>query len=335
MIYLHPLIVLRLIKYLKHIKLAKQKFPLIKFLKNLIRQIINFYYLSILEVINPKLIISLIDNHSLLSFVSKNYKNCKIVAIQNGSRTRSEFLNREKIFLQHFFCFGDHEKTLFSDLGHKVENYYPVGSLIAGKFWDKSYNKIDYDICVVSCWRGAIEQTTYFHQTMESMRVLDKLVSKYKNVNQLKVVIALRTEKNSIDREIPNYGNEKEYFQRIYGEKTEIIDADLKKRNIFQIMKSSNIIISSGSTASIEAFGFGKKVLIGDFTGTKLFNDWPEAILTNDKDYKNFKKRLDLLIKISQKEYEQSQKKIARYLMNHSETNPAHNSIIKKIEDLN
>ncbi|MGA1823442.1 MAG: hypothetical protein ACMUIP_02175 [bacterium] len=257
------------------------------------------------------------------------------MAIQNGSRARVEFKDlKSRYRIQHFFCFGNYEKKLYSELGHRVDHYYPIGSLLSGyyKYGKKNSISTKYDICIVSCWRGNIGNCPDVQKTMESMRKLDEFLSRYINEYKLKASIIMRSEPGSPDRNIPIYGDEKEYYQKIYPDDVDLIDPNFEERNIYRVMDQSNLIITFGSTATREAFGWGKKALFCDFTGTDLYNDYKDIILFRDENYDHFKKRLDELRYMPYDEYRTITKEYTSYLMNNEPQCPPHLFIRQKID---
>jgi hypothetical protein len=161
---------------------------------------------------------------------------------------------------------------------------------------------------------------------------MDLLLSKYLKEYNLKAAIIMRSEPNSPDRDIPVYGDEKEYYKSMYPNSTNIIDPDFKERNIYKIMDQSGIIITSGSTAAREAFGWGKKVLYCDFTGTDLYNDYEPVILFTIDDYEAFKAKMNELSLMSYDEYAEKTKKYAAYLMSYNQAIPPHLFIRRKIK---
>ena len=141
----------------------------------------------------------------------------------------------------------------------------------------------------------------------------------------------MRSEPESNDRNIPIYGNEKQYFQNIYSDSVNLIDPDFQNRNIYSEMLKGNLIISMGSTALREAFGMGKKILYCDFTKSDLYNDYHEMVLYKDQNYESFKKRLDELLEISIDDYKKNTKEYPSYLMNNDINSPPHLIIRDKI----
>ena len=75
-------------------------------LRGIVGQLWRIYILSVIKIINPKVIITLIDNHSVFHWLCENYKGAELMAVQNGSRIKTQFMNvKEPYNIQHFFCF--------------------------------------------------------------------------------------------------------------------------------------------------------------------------------------------------------------------------------------
>jgi len=306
-------------------------------LRGIIGQLWRIYILSVINVISPKVVITIIDNHPIFHWLCEHYHGAEFIAIQNGSRTRGQLNNdKSKYTLQHYFCFGNYEKDLFADYGYRVENYYPVGSLLSGYHMsNNTFNdKPEYDICVISAWRGKIGDTVDVQTSMKAMKIMDEMLSRYVQRREINASVMMRSEPDSDDREIPVYGNEKIYFQTIYPDSVTLIDPHFKNANIYSEILKSDLIISMGSTVPREAFGFGKKILYCDFTGTKLYNDYDPVILFVDEDYDLLEQRLDELLDMPQLEYENRTKKYASYLMNNYPENPPHKIIRQKINEI-
>ncbi|MDH4164580.1 MAG: hypothetical protein OEW15_18105, partial [Nitrospirota bacterium] len=299
--------------------------------RSIARQIRRIYLLSCIKCFRPKVVVTWIDNYPMFHWLCDHYQDAEFIAIQNGSRTRVEFRGLTTPYrINHFFCFGNYERDLYAEFGHRIDNYYPVGSVLGGYYRyvtaiNRSVSdKQKYDICIVSCWRGNIGNGPDVQMTMKAMHKMDSLLARYIRVNNLTACIALRSEPVSADRIIPVYGDEKEYFQSIYPEQVVCIDPDFKERNIYPIMDDSSLIVSIASTALREAFGWGKKALYFDFTGTILYNDFDPAIVCRDDDYELLKHRLDDLRRMPLEVYRASTRSYASYIMNYQETYPPH-----------
>ena len=303
-------------------------------MRGIIGQLWRIYILSVIKIVNPKVIITLIDNHPVFHWLCEHYDSAELMAIQNGTRTKGQLeSNKSTYTLQHYFCFGNYEKDLFYEFGYKVKNYYPIGSLLSGYYINSKMlvQNLIYDICVISAWRGNIGNTDDVKDSMEAMEIFDEMLSRYIQETNIKVSIIMRSEPESNDRNIPIYGNEKEYFQNIYPDSVNLIDPDFHNRNIYSEMLKGDLIISMGSTATREAFGLGKKILYCDFTKSDLYNHYHEMILYKDRNYESFKKKLDELLEISIDDYKNNTRKYASYLMNNDINSPPHLKIRDKI----
>jgi len=297
-------------------------------------QLWRIYILSCIKGFLPKVVVTSIDNYSVFHWLCAHYPDAEFMAIQNGSRTRVEFKGRKMPYrIGHLFCFGKYEQDMYSELGYKIDHYYPVGSLLASyyKYRDTEKSAPEYDICVVSCWRGNIGNGPDVQRTMESMRKMDLFISRYIQEYELKASVLLRSAPDSPDRCIPVYGDEKDYYKGIYPESAVLISPDFKERNIYREMDKSNFIVSFGSTAVREAFGWGKKVLYCDFTGTKLYNDYDPVILFETENYDLFKKRFNEIRGMPYEEYRRDTKAYAAYVMGYDFNCPAHLFIRQKI----
>ena len=301
-------------------------------------EIRRLYVLACLISMKPKAIVSLIDNSEDYHWLSKNCKSFPFIAIQNGSRLKYALIEHTDFYLQHYFCFGTHEKKLFSQIGIKVENYYPVGSLVASlAFKPKEYlfSKC-YDILVISCWRGNIGFSKEVRETMKSMHIMDELLSKYLHEKNLKAAIILRSEEEKEHWYMPDVGmTELEYYKGLYPEDVEIIKNQLDERNIYPLLQQSNLLISCLSSALIEGFGIGKKALFCNFTGTDEYHlDFDPAIVTTDSSYENFSKQLDALLDMAQQDYNYEYRKLQQYYMHFPERKTTHELIADTIDDI-
>ena len=251
----------KLIKlFLSHLKyfsiadsLNHQKSIIIGF----IFQLRLIYYRSLIALINPKAIITSIDNNQIFNQLSKYLKEFPFIAIQNGLRLVHE--KARNYHVQHLFSFGNNESTYFKNIGYEVENFYPSGSLIASLYFKnfKLTNNCKYDILITSCWRGNIGYPIDQVDSMNSMREMDTLLSKYIKKNNIKAAVSLRNERNGEHWFVPEIGkNEEEYFYDIYGNCVDLIDVDFKSRNIYSLINQSELIVSGFSTSVlVEAYG--------------------------------------------------------------------------------
>jgi surface carbohydrate biosynthesis protein len=303
-----------------------------------IKQLQFVYFKACLDAIKPKAVITYIDNSSNFGWLSKYCRQYPFIAIQNGSRLSYAASHDSGYHVQHFFCFGEHEIFLFPKLGYQVENFYPVGSLVASLCYKShAYGIIEkYDLLIVSTWRGNIGFQQDVKDTMRSMEVMDNFLAKYIRESDIKAAVILRVERDSEHWIMPEVGmSEEKYYQLIYGNCIEIIETNPSIRNIFPLMQESQVIVSCLSSALMEAFGIGKKILYCNFTGVGQYHqDIDPSLVTSDDSYESFSKRLDDLLKVSSIEYLQHHQELRKYYMSYPEYKLTYQAITEKIDEI-
>ena len=336
-LFIGPWVLFNFLFMLPSIKLSDIESLESGFIKRVLNQLKMIYFLACFKRINPKAIITMIDNGPDFHWLSKNCKIYPFIAIQNGLRLSYASKGTNSFFLQHYLCFGAHEKNLFKELNYSVENYYPVGSLLSSLHMINQKKVISkYDILIVSCWRGNIGFTQEVAETMRMMRTMDKLLAKYLLSRNHRAAIILRNEKGGEHWYIPELGlDEENYFKNIYGESAEIIETNFQKRNIYPIMQASELIFSLLSTALIEGLGMGKKSFFLNFSGSNEYHrDFDEAMVLTESQLDLFSQKIDDILAMPQGEYDKKYKSIKEYYMASSNEKTTHKIIKEKIEDI-
>lgn len=315
-----------LIRFLRNYNLLFDNFSFKKknelFLYAIVRKIKSIYLKTLVDIINPKVVISYIDNSTHLHFLCKHGKSYKVIGIQNGSRNihNTDFSN---YYLDYFFCYGEHEKDLFIKNNAKIKKFIPCGSLRASLSSDinllKKANK--FDLLIVSGWRGNSDPDNRDGsiETMKAMYKMDRLLAKIILEKKYNYSIALRSKAGGTDWNMKGWGNEEDYYKKIYGENTAFHYFDHEEGQvrmpIYNLMLKSNLSITVLSTAVFEAFGYGKKILLCNFTGGNEFHCWDDLIVTNNDTLKGLSDVIDDLLcdNIDHKKY----MTYSKYIMNY------------------
>lgn len=294
------------------------------------KELLCRYHLSCFQIMNPKVVITFIDNSSIYHWLCQHYNEAKFIAIQNGHRTNWEIQSTEhKHYHQYFFCFGNYDKDRYANLGHHVEQPYPMGSLLGGyyKYKNNELSNVIYDIAIVSQYtRTSNRPSNKRNTSFNYFDIMNKYIAKYLLEYELKAVILLR----SIDPKL--LVEEKNYFVRIYNSNVKFI---YRNKNIFssyQYAGKSEIILGFNSTFLAEAFGLGRKVLRVDFSETNKYNIFDPMIMFTEPNYDVFKRRLNELRSEPYQEYRKRTKQYASYLMNYNPGCPPHIYIRQTIE---
>ena len=295
------------------------------------------YYRSLILLIKPKAVITYIDNNVIFNELSQSLKKIPFIGIQNGVRLVHE--KARNYHVQHLFSFGNNESSYFKNIGYKAENFYPCGSFIASqhlRYKEEPLNN-KYDILIASCWRGNIGYPIDQVDSMNSMREMDTLISKYIKKNNIKAAVALRNERDGVHWFVPEIGrNEEEYFHDIYGNSVDLIDVDFKSRNIYSLINKSSLIVSGFSTSVLlEAYGFQKKIMYYNFTNKDIYHSiFDDSIVSSNSVFESFSKELDKLIQIKQSDYVDKHSFNMKHYMSFPKDYNVTKFISKKIEEI-
>jgi len=304
-----------------------------------IGRIYKIYLYSCIEYINPKVVITFIDNEHNFHWLSKVYKRCEFFAIQNGHRTEGQLSLCEKNYLQNFFCFGKYDEQRYAQFGHVIDKCYPIGSLKAGHYrlTVKKERVKKYDIAIVSQYtrRGynlysdsqrkelSKQQITNENIYKETSDLMDSFLADYIDEYNLRAAVLMRYPLSFED--VRNYYEEK------YRGKAVLLGGDVRTTNSYIVAEESEVLVGFSSTLLAEMFGLGNKVLSINFSGNGWWVDYDPMIMFTKPDYSLFKKCLNELRSEPYDEYRRRTKEYATYLMNYNPDSPPHMFIRKKV----
>jgi surface carbohydrate biosynthesis protein len=298
-------------------------------LRSIKTELFNHWRWSVFQVMNPKIVLTTIDNDMKFHWLAKKHLGTKYLAIQNGNRQNEQLDIYQKQYHQIFFCFGDYDKDRYKKFGHPLESCYPVGSFKMG-IYENKYKKNTspiYDISIVSEYRSYIEQNPNElpYNLLKRQRIsskMHKLLAKYINERQIKSCIILSG--INIEKQI-------EYFKNFYRDSVEY---KINYNNIFgsyQTISNSNVVVGFSSTLISEAFGLNKKVLRIDFSDSNDINDYEDMILIKNPTYEELAERLNQLMVETYESYLKRTKEYASYVMNYNPELPPHKVIRQTI----
>jgi hypothetical protein len=333
-IYLSIAICFSLVKLILSDVKKDKGFEAESFVSSFGRKLKVLYLEACFHAVNPLAVVTMIDNDSYFHQLSQNCTRFPFIAIQNGSRLSYVAHETKGYYLQHLFSFGEHESRLYPELGYRVEHYYPVGSLIGSLYLEDKAREVKYDLLIVSIWRGDIGFAQEVQDTMKAMEIMDIHLAKYIRDRNIKAAVILRNEREGLHWFMPPLNcNEEEYFRRIYGDSVEIIETDFKVRNIYQLMQESKLSVSCLSSALLEIFGKGGKILYCNFLGLHQYHqDIDSSIVCINDDFQMFSKQLDELIEMPTEVYNEKFAELQKYYMNFPENKPTYTAIAEKID---
>ena len=312
------------------------------------------YFCAIIETINPKLVITMIDNSILFSDVARILdKKYKFIAVQNAARYEFDERGKQhakKFYIPELACFGKFEKNLYNRHNIKVKNFFVCGSLNISFFQDylkklsrkkKTNNYKQYDICLVSePSLGFDKQFPGFEKSIS--KVAEFTIRLAKKHNLKLAIVAKRPKfifeksvfsKKPIKRENEAHKNEIKFYKKYLKVNFKFLQRNVKKYSSYHVMLNSNLTIAMMSTLLRESLALGGKILSCNFTNNKIWNFPIQGICSlNNMNFEEFEKRVLKLLSISYKNYISNLKKNPKYLVYYSKNNSTQDLLKKKIK---
>jgi surface carbohydrate biosynthesis protein len=305
---------------------------------------------AIIKHLNPKVIITYIDNAPNICWIKKFFPLIPALAVQNG--TRWDFSNKNKAFMEYdyYFGFGSVEADIFLQGGHTVSSFHPIGSLYAGIFrseYPVSKEK-EFDLCYISQLdaiplnqaeldKWTLEIFTSYYEV--GKRHFD-IIAQYAEENKLTLCVAMRYPQDSAE-----FTREREYFSSQGNAKIEYIPQS--RFSSYRAVQSSRLTFTISSTLGYEALGWGERVIFakdveavralvtqGAWTDNLVTHRLPELQRLQSLDYSELSFKATELLKMTNENYINYSKSARAYYMNYDDEQKPHEIIKNKIKEL-
>ena len=303
-------------------------------------------YLSIIDELKPKVVVTFIDNNYLLGRLSIIRTKIKFISVQNGIRVnRQECIGApsDGHIFGSYYAFGEFEKFVYS--GALFKDYYAVGSLKLGVFLSKyDVNNLMQEknktVCFVSQYRKHMENSANeLHiQYLNTMMLMYKTTVLWARYSGYKIVVAMVNSKADSE-----YESELGIFRSIAEYDNVLFCANKGRENnlsSYKLAIESDIAVGMDSALMIEVFGIKQKVLWGVSSqqdllsklGLKMYKEkLPSELMLQSLDQSEFNSRIDKLLEIPQEKYVSLTESARKYFMNIDAPYP-HKVIYKDIE---
>ncbi len=286
-----------------------------------------------LRKLDPRVVITWIDNSNILHRISEVYEDVPFIAIQNGGRhlwCATEALPDPdlKYHLDEYYCFGQYVEDLFERHGHNIKRYVHSGSLLAGYFYgsylpSRLRAEPEYDLCLIAQWSKGLLRLDAVPQRWRrlerALNVLTEFVGRYVSENRISVCVPLRSDDPA----------ERDFYYKYLGDNCIFYEFDSAAGSSYKATAVSNLIMATNSTLATEAFGAGLKVLFVNPFG----EDWLQPTdnmgpwYLSEPDYKAFAERVDTLLNQNIEDYRNVAGSEMKRSMAYHPERPAHKVI--------
>jgi surface carbohydrate biosynthesis protein len=228
-----------------------------------------FYYF---KYVNPKAVITLIDNNISFYKLKKIYPYCKFIAVQNAFRTSkvdifSDLKNLKKK-KNKLFC--DYILTFNKDVGRLYNSFITCKILTIGSIRSNKRKKIEnnkkHDIMYISTYRSKEDNEIFLKNPLTTFgeyrkKEIDLINNLHKYCLKNKLQFSILGAKINLKEEA--------YFKNLIGNKKITFIPRTENRETYKIIDSSKIIVNTDSTLGYEAASRGNKVAFFHTRGNK------------------------------------------------------------------
>lgn len=303
------------------------KFIVFFLIKNFFKNSLKINYIaSLIYLIKPEKVITIIDNSFDFHLIYKIFKNESIsfYAIQNAYRNEiylKEILSKSN-YSGNYFCFGNYElSSINKNFSQKSKcNVRPIGSLrieLAKEYIDKKYEKkLDevYDVCLISeassniFSSGALNELQYEDCQKNNSQLLQYCIRFCKKHNKRLLFLG----RNSINNLDQNAKEEELLYYKFKNEnlKFDINFFDKSKYDHIKHLIQSRLILGTASTLLTESFGLKKKILVCHWNNEKIEFDFNSSyfpgngiLKLSSTKYMDFEKRVQEILDLNYDDY--------------------------------
>ena len=296
------------------------------FYKIMIKNKLNLntlYCYALIRIINPKVIITSIDNSVQFFQISKLLESYYfIMSIQKHNaldfpisyyRFKKKLTNLDfnsEVYIPNYFCFGEEEIKLSKESNLDIKNFYKCGSIRSSNYFHHlnenniKIQKNKFDICLIS-------ESAPGHNTRMGRKYLEegfgklaKFTIKFAIDNNLKFIFASKRIPGSKESE-----SELEFYKK-YLDKNEykyLLNNYNKREDIyssFNVLFQSTIAVGCQSTLLIDKISRKEKILSCNLTNFDLYNFPIKGFCSiNNCDYNVFSTRLKKIKEMSLADY--------------------------------
>ena len=250
----------------------------------------------------------------------------------------------------HYFSFGSAEADIFTQGGHTVSSFYPIGSLRSGIFREEypALNKKDFDLCYISQYdplplnraildKWSLEMFTSYYEVGKQYF---ESVAKYAKEKKLSLCVAMRSAQTSA-----NFTKEREYFDsQRYGNIEYIPQSRFSS---YRAVQASRLSFTISSTLGYEALGWGERVIFakdvesvrslvtqGSWTDNLVAYRLPELQRLHSLDYSELNFKATAMLEMTDQSYIDYSKSARAYYMNYDDDKKPQILIRQKIVEL-
>ena len=301
------------------------RIPIRSFFKLCLNTLYIEYLKQIITSINPKILITVIDNCKYFQSLDKHFHNqIKVLTIQNGNRFFAKikdipdyhcndgyFYNEnDKIFHSNLLCYSQYEIDQYRINKANVLNFHPIGPIYSSDYF-KAFKKRKkrFDICFIT--GGHLDRDTK-HKAWEYLKKLAE-------ENDIAICIALK-----YNHHCRNFSKNIEIIEDFFSgtpvmvipHSNNCMPAKIQIGKIvstYYLSDISELTMGFASSALRESFARGNKIYPINFETENTYGVLSKLNLNMRPTYDEFKENIKELINFDEKKYQNINQELMKY----------------------
>ena len=272
--------------------------------------------LAVIKFIQPKVVITFIDNSRRFNFLSRIYPKATFIGVQNGHRG-IEVADAARYLCQtNFFCFGEETKRRYQTAGCQIGRYVICGSLKEGLYRENAAitNEKKYDFCWISQYRPERFEKTMPELRHNSVQLLE-FIQKYCAENNKSLAIACSCKEKTFPYEY------RFLLRVIQMDGVYFVPNDDNNFSSYRLIDQSGVSLTTTSTIGFESISRGNKVLFCNFTNDEYYDvpsgyaDGIWSLRGSGVTYGEFRDRVAVVSELSSTEWLQLTQNMAQFFV--------------------
>lgn len=288
-----------------YINLSIIKFIIKNFFRRKLKQ---NYLISIINQLDPKLIITLIDNSEEFSIISKHFKGkIPFFAIQQSNRGDIKLMSDEKAKVYDFdtlFCFGKYERDFYLKKKINIKNFIFSGPLrpsLALKYIKKERIKVKenkFDIFLPTELSYSSPYNEFTNYSESCIKLADYTANVCKK-HKLNLIFSAEAYPNT-----ETLKRENDFYKEVLNNYEIKLTPKRSKYSSYVNVLESNLTIGLNTTLLREAFYLKRKVLACNLTN-HIHADFPIKNIVSPEigNFNDFEKHVLKLLEMKNETY--------------------------------
>ena len=273
------------------------------------RKIILNYHIKMIRQINPKIVITNVDNSPLYWEIDREISNSiNFLTIQNGkhllgiSETLPDifkvFFLESVPYYSNFACFSQFDYDYYCKFGATIENHYVIGDIALTDYISEYTQKSKvFDICIIA---------NSWNDQLSDKRMWDYIL-RFTKLSNYRVCVALKTSYDS-----PSFHKHIQDLNE-YTKDTNIILVNRSKFSSHFLSDLSKVTIGSHTTFLRQTFARGNRIYPINFVDESMSPPYDLLNHSLSPSYEEFKLHLQNLIDVDSKTYQNKNLDNMRY----------------------